>query len=371
MMQGETERIQRKLRGRVLVVDDDVLHRALEREILESSEYEVHEAASGLEAIDMLCEMDFDAVLLDRCLPGIDGDEVCRLIRHKMGLAMLPILIVTGDGDVDNLTLSLAAGANDFLRKPYDPDELLARVESAVARKRLTDQLDSAESMLFALARMVEAKDGSTGDHCTRLAHNSVVLGKALGLGNEDLLALRRGGVLHDIGKLGIPDSILLKPGKLTEDEWDVMREHVDIGAKLVGGLKSMQRTVSIIRHHHERWDGTGYPAGLRGKDIPLLARVFQTVDIYDALAHARPYKPALPTDEVVAIMQAESEKGWRDPELTAVFLDIVKNHPESLIAPGSAHDDLGLGLYEEMARTGVLDWDRNTNEHSKQPPGW
>lgn len=348
------------VRARVLIVDDDAGHRLLEREILESSDYAVLEVGSGPDALDMLKETEVDLILLDKRMPGMDGDEVCRRIRTELRLPMMPILMVTGDGDVDNLTISLAAGASDFIRKPYDPGELLARVQSAAAKKRLTDQLDSAESMLFALARMVEAKDGATGDHCTRLSHNSVVFGKALGLSSDDLMALRRGGVLHDIGKLGIPDSILLKPGKLTDDEWIIMRQHVSIGAKLVGGLKSMQRAVPIIQFHHERWDGTGYPCGLRGTEIPLLARVFQIVDIFDALAHARPYKKAFPQQEVIAIMQAEADKGWRDPELTAIFLDIVKHSPERLQVPAANLDDLGRGLYDEISRTFVLDGNRN-----------
>lgn len=342
---------------RILVVDDDPAHRMLACDVLTPSRYAVTQAGSGREVLDLLRVHSFDMVLLDKRMPGMDGDEVCRRIRGELGLAMLPILMVTGDGDIDNLTQSLSAGADDFLRKPFEPRELLARVDAAVARKRLTDQLDSAESMLFALARMVEAKDGNTGDHCSRLSHSGVVLGKALGLGADELMALRRGGVLHDIGKLGIPDRILLKPGKLTEDEWVIMRQHVDIGARLVGGLKTMQLTVPIIRHHHEKWDGSGYPDGLQGERIPLLARVFQTVDIYDALAHARPYKQALERREIVRIMEAEAAQGWRDPELTAIFLEIVRHQPEELEVPSASPDDLGMHLYSAIRSTGAMDW--------------
>lgn len=342
----------------VLIVDDDPIHRALEREILESDKYLIKEANSGMQALNMLREHSFDVVLLDKRMPGLDGDEVCRRIRGELGLDMLPILMVSGDNDTDNLTVSLAAGASDFVRKPYEPVELVARLDAAVSHKRLTDQLDSAESMLFALARMVEAKDGTTGDHCTRLSHNGVVLGKTLGLNPDELMALRRGGVLHDIGKLGIPDSILLKPGPLTEAEWAIMRQHVDIGARLVGGLKSMRLTVPIIACHHERWDGSGYPQGLRGPQIPLLARIFQMVDIYDALSHVRPYKPALNRQQVVAVLHDEAARGWRDPELTAVFLDIVQNRPHELDVPSTTHDDLGLSMLEDIRLTGVLDWD-------------
>lgn len=342
----------------VLIVDDDPIQSALEREILDSGKYIVSEASSGPQALQLLSERSFDVVLLDKRMPGMDGDEVCQRIRGELDLSMLPILMVSGDSDLGHLAMSLAAGATDFVRKPYDPVELVARIDAAVGHKRLTDQLESAESMLFALARMVEAKDGTTGDHCTRLSHNGVVLGKALGLGPDELMALRRGGVLHDIGKLGIPDRILLKPGPLTDAEWAMMRGHVDIGSRLVGGLKTMRLTVPIIACHHERWDGSGYPNGLCGEEIPLLARIFQMVDIFDALSHARPYKPAMSRAEVIEVLQDEAARGWRDPELTAVFLDIVQNRPHELDVPATTHDDLGLSLLNDIRRTGALDWE-------------
>lgn len=343
----------------VLIVDDDPYHRALEREILDSARYVVTEAASGLEALDLLSKCTFDVVLLDKRMPGLDGDEVCRRIRGELALDLLPILMVTGNGDLDNLSLSLSAGASDFLRKPYEPVELLARLDCAADRNRVTSQLDSAESMLFALARMVEAKDSNTGDHCSRLSDNAVGLGRALGLDATDQLALRRAGVLHDIGKLGIPDSILLKPGPLTDAEWVIMRRHVDIGATLVGGLKSMRHTMPIIRHHHERWDGSGYPDGLRGNEISLLVQVFQLVDIYDALAYARPYKAAMQPCEIVTTFEAEVARGWRNPELTRFFLDLVRQRPHELAAAHAADDDLGMSLFGEIRGYGGLDWDR------------
>jgi putative two-component system response regulator len=316
---------------RVLIVDDDSMYRAMEREILASPNYLTEEAASGTQALELLRRQEFDVVLIDKWMPGMNGDEVCRRIRTELNLAMLPIVMVTGETSGEHLALSLKAGATDFIRKPFEPLELLARLDAAARKKRLLDHLDWAESMLFSIARMVEAKDEVTGDHCQRLAHTGVVLGKALGLGREDLLALKRGGMLHDIGKLGIPDSILLKPGKLTEAEWAIMQQHPEIGADLVKDLKTMQSVVPIIRHHHERWDGSGYPDKLAGPAIPFLARVFQTVDIYDALANDRPYRPALSNEEIIAIFEVETAKGWRDPDITEVFLAILKNHPETL----------------------------------------
>lgn len=336
---------------RVLIVDDDSIHRALEKEILQPPKYAVTEASSGAEALQLLASQSYDAVLLDKRMPGMDGDEVCRRIRSELKLELLPVIMVTGDSGSIELSGSLHAGANDFIGKPYLPQELIARLDCAVNRKRLTDQLDSAESMLFALARMVEAKDTNTGNHCSRLAHISVVLGLALGLSSEHLMALRRGGIMHDIGKLGIPDSILLKPGKLTEEEWLIMRQHPEIGARLVKDLKSMRLTLPIIRHHHERWDGTGYPDGLVGKEIPLLARIFQIADIYDALTNERPYKSALSREQVIQILEEEANMGWRDPDLTSVFISILRQRPHDLELPQSMADSLGSDLFADIAR--------------------
>ena len=342
----------------VLIVDDDPHQRALERDTLDTSEFLVTEAGSGLEALQLLAVKDFDAVLLDKRMPDMDGDAVCRYARGELGLTMLPIIMVTGEGDIGNLEASMTAGASDFVRKPYAPMELLLRVRSAAQRKRLTDELDSSETVLFALARLVEAKDGTTGDHCSRLSHYGVVLGRALGLSAPQLQALCRGGILHDIGKLGIPDSILLKPGPLSDAEWTVMRQHVNIGASIIGELKSMRLTEDIVKYHHERWDGNGYPAGLKGEDIPLLARVFQIVDIYDALTHARPYKRAFTLSEVIDILKNETAMGYRDPHIVAVFLDILQTRPHDLMLPDQRPDDLGLSLFSDFEKTKVLAWD-------------
>lgn len=335
---------------RVLLVDDDPLQRMLVDEVLEHPQYQVVFAQDGLEGLSMLEADVFDVVLTDRCMPGIDGDEFCRRVRHDLGMPMQPILMVTGSALNDEIMACFAAGADDLLRKPYHPSELKARVNAAVQRKRFTDQLDSTESTLFALARMVEAKDENTGDHCSRLAHKAVALGKALGLSAAELMALRRGGVLHDIGKLGIPDAILLKPGALTEEEWVVMRQHTTIGHQLVANLKSMKLTAPIIRHHHERWDGSGYPDRLAGEEIPLLARVFQIVDIYDALTYARPYKPGMSAERACSILADEAARGWRDPYMTATFLDLLRLQPDALNLPSWQADDLGVSLYASMA---------------------
>lgn len=342
------------LPSRILVVDDDPLSRTIQLEILASSRFVVVEACNGAQALAALRPPHgFDLVLLDRHMPQVNGDEVCRRLRQELGDAMLPVIMITSDCRRDDLSSALKAGATDFIHKPFHPVEYLARVESALEHKRLIRQLDHAESALFALARMVEAKDENTGDHCSRLAHHALVFGQHLGLSRDELEALRRGGVLHDIGKLSIPDSILLKPGQLTPDEWILMQEHTVIGAQLCSSLKSMSLTVPIIRSHHERWDGSGYPDRLKGTDIPLLARVFQIIDIYDALTYARPYKPALNMEDVIRIFEEECRQGWRDPELCGEFLSLLRTHPETFDShdPPLEGDALGGRVYATVCR--------------------
>ncbi|MDP2431836.1 MAG: response regulator [Pseudomonadota bacterium] len=316
---------------KVLVVDDDAAQLRLARATLRAPKYQVVPAVDGRQAVERLHGEDFDAVLLDRRMPEMDGHAVLRHIRDIMDEPLLPVIMVTAfGGGGDDISQALGLGATDFIRKPYDPLELMARVDAAVAHKRLTDQLEDAESILFAQARMAEARDHHTGDHVARVARNVLVFGRALGLAAEDLLILRRGAVLHDIGKLGIPDAILLKPGKLSEAEWAVMQSHTVIGERLVSGMRRMRPAAEIIRSHHERWDGGGYPDGLRGEAIPLLARVFQLVDIHDALAYERPYKTALAAAEVAGILEREAEM-----------------------------DDLGQSIFDDITRTGALSWVR------------
>lgn len=345
----------------VLVVDDEPIQRSLLSEILTRSgdHYNVIQAENGIKALDILKHQSVDAVLLDKRMPEMDGDTVCRHIRTELHLSFLPIIMVTGTNSTEDLERSFAAGATDFIHKPYSHLELLARLRSAVQNKRLTDQLDSAETLLFSLARLIEAKDETTGDHCSRLSHMSMEFGRALGLSSSELEALRRGGILHDIGKLGIPDSILLKKDSLNDEEWVIMRKHTVIGAHLCEGLASMRDVVPIILHHHERWDGSGYPYGLAGEEIPLLARIFQIVDIYDALASERPYKKPLSKDKIIDIYHTETEKGWRDPELVREFLKIVQEHPEKLVLTKKTGKTMDERIVQSILETGVAEWDR------------
>lgn len=310
---------------RVLLVDDDDQQFRLIRHILDNSVYQVKGVGCGQNALACLDQGDFDVILLDYNLPDMTGLEICRAIRAQPLFDLVPIIMVTGRNGSNDIIDCLRAGANDFVSKPYSLLELEARMQGAVQRKRLTDQLDDAESVLYTMAQMVEARDNGTGDHCARLAHLGTLFSDALNLSSRQREALRRGAVLHDIGKIAVPDAILLKNGPLNEEEWAVMRKHPVIGAEICKRLHSMTLTLDIICHHHERWDGTGYPDGLAGEDIPYLARVFQILDIFDALASDRPYKKALPIPTVLDMISREAETGRLDPVLVNVFMTIEK----------------------------------------------
>ncbi|OYW10204.1 MAG: hypothetical protein B7X34_05120, partial [Acidobacteriia bacterium 12-62-4] len=235
----------------------------------------------------------------------------------------IPILMLTSVHGFDFEVEGIESGADEYLTMPLHPSVVRARVNSLLRHKAAIDSLEEAETILFALAQAVENRDMGTGLHCERLATSSVALGLALGLPRKDLVALYRGGFLHDIGKVSIPDSILLGTGKLTDDQWKVMQMHTIRGVEICKPMKTLSPVLPIIRSHHERWDGTGYPDRLKGEDIPLLARILQVVDIYDALTTARSYKPAYSKEEALEILKQEAAKGWRDPELVALFVNM------------------------------------------------
>lgn len=325
---------QGRNRSCALVVDDDPGQLELQVEILKQlPNCTVLTARTGESAMKLIAEQHLDLLLLDKGLPDYSGDEICRLVRREYDNQLLPIIMVTGRGDSENLRNSLEIGANDFIKKPFNAVELYSRAKAALEKKQLVDQLDNAESVLFTLAKMVEARDPNTGEHCNRLVDTSLLLGREAGLNEAELRALKKGAVLHDLGKIAIPDAILLKPGSLNESEWEVMRTHPEVGAGICGQLNSIRDAVPVIRHHHERWDGSGYPDGLSGEAIPRVARVFQCADIFDALRYKRAYSGALSFAEIIEIFQRELDAGWRDPVIGQLFLDMLREHPEQFEA--------------------------------------
>jgi putative two-component system response regulator len=312
-------------RAKILVVDDHPSSRMTAVALLSVEGYEVLEAESGPIALKRVVESNPDLILLDVMMPGMDGFEVCRRLKEDEQTRLIPVVFITALNDKRSRIMGIEAGGDDFLSKPFDRLELAARVKSLVRQKRLNEDLDHAEQVLFSIARAVESRDPNTGDHCERL----VALGKAFGeyiqLSRAEIRNLMWGGYLHDIGKVGIPDAVLLKKGRFTPEEREIMNHHVLIGEQICKPLRSMRGVIPIIRNHHERWDGTGYPDGLASDDIPYLAQVFQIIDIYDALTSERPYKRAMTPAEALEVIAEETEKGWRNPKLVEQFTEFIK----------------------------------------------
>ncbi len=313
----------------ILIVDDLDLNRRLLKAMLRASSYRILEAKRPTAALHLLDQENVDLVIIDFLMPEMSGPDFCRLLKANRRTQLIPILMITSLMGAENEIQGLDSGADDFLSKPLKPALVRTRIESLLRHKALIDSLDEAETILFALARSVEQRDPYTGKHCERLAAYSVALGRALGLSRADQQALYRGGFLHDIGKVGIPDAILFKRGLLSEEEWQIMRMHTIRGEEICRPMRTLAPVLPIIRSHHERWDGSGYPDGLTGEAIPLLARILQVADIYDALTTARPYKPAFSHGHAVEIMLEEARRGWRDPELIPLFAEVTQKAGE------------------------------------------
>jgi putative two-component system response regulator len=324
----------------VLILDSVEVNRRLLRGMLKNSAYRILEAKRPMEAIDVLAQEKVDLVVVDLMMPEMSGTDFCRKIKSDRRTRLIPILMLTSIQGAESEIAGISSGADEFLVKPLQPQVVRTRVRAMLRNKALIDSLEEAETILFALAQSVEQRDANTGEHCKRLAHFSMMLGRALGLPECDIRSLHRGGYLHDIGKIGVPDAILFKPGSLTDDEWSVMRTHTVIGEGICRPMKSLSGVLPIIRNHHEKWDGTGYPDGLKGEDIPLLARILQIADIYDALTSQRPYKRAFTHDETIQVMLEEARRGWRDPRLVPLFATLF-DVPGPELKPGDGASTL------------------------------
>jgi putative two-component system response regulator len=288
--------------------------------ILTREGYEVYAAQDGATALDLVLSTLPDIVVSDVVMPKLTGLELCRRLKNEPTTRFIPVVLVTGlEGREDRLE-GITAGADDFLAKPVDAQELQARVRSLVRLKRFTDDLDSAESVILSLALTVEARDPYTGGHCARMSSYASLFGAHLGLSEEDVTALSRGGYLHDVGKIGVPDAILLKTGTLTPAEFEGMKRHTVTGDQLCGDLRILRLVRPIVRSHHERLNGSGYPDGLKGDAVPLLAQLMAIVDVYDALTTARPYRGALTPELALAELDAEAQRGLHSTQLVQAF---------------------------------------------------
>ena len=305
----------------VVVIEDEPTQRTLLTRVLERQGYQVLAIADGEMGLHAIGEHAPDLVLLDLNLPGMDGYEICRRLRLDPKTATLPVIVITAHTALNDMVAALDAGADDFLAKPVQQAELLARMRSAMRLRKSITSLERATQIVAALANAVEAKDVGLVHHCRWLAHHAGRVGVQVGLRGEELEAVAYGALLHDVGKIGVPEHLLRKEGPLSEEEWLVMRRHPEIGERICRPLRASRGFAPIIRHHHERFDGKGYPDRLRGEQIPLGARIVAVADAYEAMVHGRPYQPAqshtLAADELLRLRGIQF-----DPDLVPIFLD-------------------------------------------------
>ena len=314
-------------RPTILVVEDEPHIREVLSGLLGALGYRLLMAASAEQALDALNVVSPDLVLTDVHLGAMSGIDLCARLKADPRYELMPVVILTAVGDLEARVAGLAAGADDFFTKPVEFVELRTRLAALLRVKMLLGQLERAEAVITTLALTIEARDPYTLGHCDRLSRYAVALGEALGLDHEMLRALRLGGYLHDLGKIAVPDGILLKPGPLDPVEQERIRAHPGAGSDLVLGLRSMELVRPIMRHHHEKWDGSGYPDGLKGAAIPLGARIISVVDVFDALHTERPYKAALPRSEAVSLLIRETDAGYWDPKVVETFLEILRQY--------------------------------------------
>ncbi len=322
--QGMGDVLAGRRKPSILVVEDNPQNAEVLCELLSSQGYRIVSAPDAAAAEIEIRRDPPDLILLDVIMPGKTGYQLCRELKDDPTTRLIPIVMITGLSAREDRLQGIEAGADDFLSKPICPEELFARVNSLLKLKEFTDELETAESVICTLGLSVESRDPYTEGHCERLALNATEMGRHFNLDEDSIVALRRGGYLHDLGKIAVPDEILKKGSNLTPAEWEIMKQHPVTGETICRPLKSLRLVLPIIRSHHEHSDGSGYPDGLRHSAIPLLPRILQVVDVYDALRTARPYKPALTHEQAAITMREESRSGLWDQELVAEFFRML-----------------------------------------------
>lgn len=312
--------------SKILIVDDAPENIMTLEQILEDYNYDIYTAHNGDEALRQIDLIEPDLVLLDVVMPGKNGYEVAKAVKENPKTRLIPIIMLTALEGRDERLKGYKTGVDDFISKPFNIFELRARVRNLLKLRTYINELEHAEQIIFTLARTVEAKDKYTEGHCERLSIMGAKLGNKINLGEQDITILRRGGILHDIGKIAIQDVILQKDGPLTDEEYTIIKTHPVEGERICAPLKSLKPILPTILYHHEKMDGSGYPSGLKGSDIPIHARIIGIVDCFDALTTNRSYRPALSAEKALSIMDKETELGKWDPYLFQKFVELIED---------------------------------------------
>ncbi len=308
----------------ILIVDDNPQNIVILEMHISNLGYNVVKAQSGKKALNYIYSEPIDLVLLDVMMPELDGYEVCKRIKNKDETRFIPVIMVSALKDVEDRIKGIEAGADDFLSKPYNKIELQTRIKSLLKVKRLNEELEQTRNVIYSLATALEANDPYTHGHSNRVSNLSVEIAKLIGLSKKEQKTIKEASILHDIGKIGINVSIIHKPGPLTQEEYSVIKEHPVIGEKICSHLKFAQPMIPVIRHHHERIDGKGYPDGLKGEEIPLHAKIVAVADAYDAFTSKRPYRKELSSEETFSIIREEAIKGRWDRDIVESLYSIV-----------------------------------------------
>jgi putative two-component system response regulator len=318
-------RLGEERRTSVLVVDDVQPNLELMEAVFEKAGLNVYSALSAEAALAIYAQERIDIAVLDVMMPGMNGFELCRKLKHFSEKEFIPVILITALNEKKNRITGLEAGADDFISKPFDTQELLAKIRSLLKLKELHEQLDHSENIIFSLVLTLEARDDYTKGHSTRVGDLSSEFGAFLGFTTRDQAVLKKAGVLHDIGKMALSETILKKPSGLTSKEIEEIRKHPALGEEICRPLKSLREILPGIRHHHERWDGSGYPDNLHGDSIPLIARILSILDAFDAMVSIRSYRDKKSVDDVISIMEREKFSGQWDPELSRIFIRMMR----------------------------------------------